>query len=32
MAKFDTNLKNLAYIVSFGGGVAVDSRSAPAPR
>ena len=32
MPKFHTNLKNLAYIVSFGGGVAVDSWSAPISR
>lgn len=32
MAKFYTNIKNISHIVDFGGGVAVDSRSAPASR
>lgn len=32
MAQFYTNIKNLVRIADFGGGVAVDSRSAPIPR
>lgn len=32
MAKFYTSIKNHAHIASFGGGVAVDSRSAPVSR
>jgi len=32
MAKYDTNIKNINCAVSSGGGVAVDSRSAPVSR
>ncbi len=32
MAQFYTNIKNPVRIASFGGGVAVDSRIAPASR
>jgi hypothetical protein len=32
MAQYYTSIKNLSRIADFGGGVAVDSRSAPVSR